>query len=322
MPGIIEQNRQTPITTPGADPADEDAFNTTTGYDPERVEVNEQEDLVSGRLAQILEQNHPLTQAARTRTAQDAQGRGIKNSLGAVQAGEYAALQAGLPIAQGDAATSYDARLRNQAAGNRALEFTAQGQQQLEQQHRAIVGESRLQTERGEIESGLIGERTDAQSRLQAERADIEERLLTADADERARLLELQGQIDTDIQELRNAGALELTELESQWRNIIQTNQSAAVYFSETATAIGSILSNPDIPQNQKQSLIDKQRQLLEQGLNVIGGIADLDLAGLLKFGAGGSDGGTAGQLPGVGGGTPLNQEQINALLRGGSITT
>lgn len=334
MPGLIEQQRQTPVT-------DENVYNTTTSYDPERVQINEGQDTVQGRIQSVIDQNSPLIQGARTRAAQTSSRRGLLNSSMAVQSGEKAVFDSALPIAQQDAATYYDARTRNADAGNRALEYGANAENQMSLQAAGIIGQSRLQAEQGDISSRLQSEQGDITSRLQAEQADIEERLINADgavrqqllerqgqiqadlarlegeiqlgtiaaqgdvnsrlqaergeidlqlqeadAATRERLLERQGEIDAQLQELRNTGAQELADIEGRWRQVIQTSQNAAALYAATADAIGSILANPDIRNNQKQSLVNQQRDLLENGLALVSGMGDVDYGDLLDFGS------------------------------------
>lgn len=160
---------------------------------------------------------------------------------------------------------------------------------QIDQQLQTAEGAIRenLLIRQGEIDAQLARQQGDIAGSLEAQRGNIQLMLQNADAADRERLLAQQGEIDTQLQELRNDGALEITDVEMQWRNTIQTNQSAAVFFSESATAIGNILANPDIPQAQKQQLINQQRTLLNDGLAVIGAIGDMDLTGLLNFGTG-----------------------------------
>ncbi len=85
-----------------------------------------------------------------------------------------------------------------------------------------------------------------------------------------------------------NAEALEVIRGENN--KILQASMSASNIMAEHTKAIGSILSNPDIKPDAKQSLVDKSVEQLESSLAVIGGIAGdgespgIDLTDLLTF--------------------------------------
>jgi hypothetical protein len=90
---------------------------------------------VEGRIASILASNNPIIQMARTKALETANGRGLLNSSMAVQAGETAAAQAALPMAQSDlsAQTQYGlkgADIQSQY-GLKGMDIT--NQQQLQQ---------------------------------------------------------------------------------------------------------------------------------------------------------------------------------------------
>ena len=60
---------------------------------------------VSGQMGSLLSSTNPYMTQARTQAAQQAASRGLLNTSMAVTAGEHAAIQSALPIAQADAAT-------------------------------------------------------------------------------------------------------------------------------------------------------------------------------------------------------------------------
>ena len=98
--GIIAGARTTP-TAPAA---------TKIVTDPSQT--------VAGQVTGLLASESPLVTLARTRTAQAAQKRGLLASTQALQAGEVAAAQTVLPIAQQDAATAARQAETNAAAQN------------------------------------------------------------------------------------------------------------------------------------------------------------------------------------------------------------
>ena len=107
--------------------------------------------------------------------------------------------------------------------------------------------------------------------------------LNTGEANQLGRLKE-QGITETGLQTLRGTQSKELAQLEQANRQILQSSDSAARFFSQTSASISDILKEPGISVEAKQQLVQKQVDLLKNGLAVIGGINNLDLTGLLKF--------------------------------------
>ncbi|MGZ5648754.1 MAG: hypothetical protein ACXWG8_00340 [Usitatibacter sp.] len=73
---------------------------------------------VQGQLEKLLDKDSPLMQQARSRALIEANNRGLINSSMAQQAGEEAAIQSALPIAQQDANTFTTVAGKNQDASN------------------------------------------------------------------------------------------------------------------------------------------------------------------------------------------------------------
>lgn len=118
---------------------------------------------VSGRLTQLIDENSRYIQQARQRAMQQMNARGFLNSTMAGEAGVRAAIDAGLPIAQGDAAV-YDRReLAQMDAINRSREFTAGAQNE------AARWGSQLAAETERFNVGAQNEAARWQSQLDAE---------------------------------------------------------------------------------------------------------------------------------------------------------
>lgn len=100
-PGTGTSTPQTPATP---------APTTATGYNPTKVADPSQwtidgKQTVAGQVQDLIAQNSPLIEQARTNAKQQMNARGLVNSAMGVSAGETAAYSAALPIAQADAAT-------------------------------------------------------------------------------------------------------------------------------------------------------------------------------------------------------------------------
>lgn len=144
---------------------------------------------------------------------------------------------------------------------------------------------------RGLINSSMAlgeGEKAAYNAALPIASADANAALTVAgrnqDAANQAKQLELTGNQAMEQQELRGAQSKELAEIEAQYKQTMQSNDSAARFFSQISSSISDILKEPNIGVAQKNQLVQKQVDLLKNGLAVIGGISNLDLGGLLTF--------------------------------------
>ena len=148
------------------------------------------------------------------------------------------------------------------------------GKQSIEAINRQGQVETGIQTLRGQQNIEAIGAQADENARLQAEQADY----------------------DTLLQKLRGDQAERLSSIEQQSANLRQASQSAAQFFSFTSASMSEIMKEPEMTEAAKQTQINKQTELLENGLTVIGAAANLDLSGLLVFNTAGGAGSTNAQ--------------------------
>ena len=287
-PGII--GGITPETSP------ENRFG---GFDAERIELDPTSDTVEGRIEGLIAKNSAPMQSAKTRAIQDMNRRGLVNTSMAVGAGQRALYDYALPIASQDAQTSFAAKGLNQAAINRAGEFTA-GQRNIGEGIILQGGiNERLQAARGDIDLKLQELRGDQTTALTSQQAEIEKDLLSQRA-----------QIDLEMQNLRGDQAMDLAGLEFKHKNILQTSTNASMMMAQSTATVGQILANPDLTGSQKDYLIAKESQLLDTRLNTLNSLSNVDVSGTVNFG--GSGGGGSGL---VGGNTVYTPEQKEAAV-------
>ena len=207
-----------PNTTPGSTPGTSSSAGTTpTSYTPTTSTVSDKE-TVAGQVNDLLKQDNPIMQTARTQAGQAANARGLLNSSMAVQSGEQAAINSALPIAQSDAATYHDTAMQNMAAQNTAGQFNSNAANQLQ------------------------------------------------------------------LQGLRGDQATQVANIEATYKTLMQTSASAAQLYTQTVQTIGALLDDPNTTADQKQQAIDKQIQLLQNGLSAFGATGNVDLTSLLDF--------------------------------------
>ncbi len=217
-------------------------------YAPTRT-VDFGNETVQGQLKGLMDSESPFIQQAQTQAKQESNARGLINSSMAVTAGQDAAYRAALPVANADAQTY-------KSAGD--INFGAQNQ----------AGQARLNTA---LQEG-------SQARLAAHQS-------TLDEGRQARLANNQYNIESLLQQLKGAQAKELSQLDANYKVAMQSSDSAARLFTQSSSDIAKILADPNIPAENKQSQVDKQIQILQSGLAIIGGIGNMRLNDLLVFG-------------------------------------
>jgi hypothetical protein len=192
---------------------------------------------------------------------------------------------------------------------NRNAQITSELQKQkaaLDKQILRADGEvkAKLIQRQGAIDLEIVQENYKTSLSLQAEKAaldehilrvqqsgqlEMEEKLLAQRAVIEESLQKLVGSQALEQQGLRGEQAKEVANIEGNYRVLMQSSQSASVFFSNVSASISEILANKDIPAGEKDNLVKQQVTLLKNGLAVIGGISDLDLNDLLQYDNSGS---------------------------------
>jgi hypothetical protein len=104
-------------------------------------------------------------------------------------------------------------------------------------------------------------------------------------ADNTFRLQDKAAQTEFLMQNLRGEQATKLAEIENRNRELLQANQSATALYGQISATISNIMANPDMSANTKDQLINRELDLLNNGLAVTGGISNIpDLPNILKF--------------------------------------
>jgi hypothetical protein len=209
-------------------------------YDPSSFDVTPDQ-TVQGQLKNIIADDSPLLQQAKTRALSDMQSRGLLNSSLAIGAGHNAVIQNALPIAQQDASAFGQAMTNTVQAKNAAAYQNAQAKNQ------AYLQDAQLGTNVNLQNAGAVntasGFMADAANKLQL------------------------AQID-------NATRVALSNLDNQNRQILQTNQNLAQMFNQVVTNLTNIATNPTLDKNAKDDATATQMNMLNEALRAAGGIA------------------------------------------------
>lgn len=226
-----------------------------TGYDPTNWDVNSQQ-TVEGRMRGILEDpNSPLMQQAKTRAAQEANGRGLLNTTMAMTAGEDAMIRAALPIAQQDASTYANSAQTNAGASNNSKAFGASASNASSNLNAQLGTQSNL-TNSGETNKAYAS---------------------TANAANAAEQLKIQTATQYYIKQLDVQTQKEMQAVTEQNKNLIQTNGTAAELNKSFAANMLQI-QNSTMTAEAKKTAINTQIWALNNGLKTIGSIIGFNL--------------------------------------------
>lgn len=229
---------------------------------------------VAGRVNSLTSSGSPLLEAARTRAAQNANARGLRNSSMAVQSGEQAVIETATPIAQADASLFQNQQLANQSAKNQADQFNAN--------IRTNVG---LQGAGAAADESKFGRTLLEEARQFNATGTRQDRQF---ADEQKYKRE-QLQMQQTLAQMDATSRKELATIESEFKADIASNENISNAWGTMMGNINQIQNNPDLDAAAKKQLIDNQvasfRSFTNFWRKVTGG--DVDVSDLLNFGSG-----------------------------------
>lgn len=218
-----------------------------TPYTDVQGQVND-ESTVEGRLNGLLSQDSNYIKRARTGAAQTANRRGMLNSSMAAGAGEGAAIDRALPIAQQDAASFLKQQFINQGYSNDAAKYLADQSVQRENLEAGLDQDTNQFNQSNTLENQRLNAAAENQSssdfanatNVAANNATREENknnfaVLSAD---------LQGQLAG----IDNALATNLQSMVSQFNIMENLDSINGSIYQQLIAEVGSILANTDDP--------------------------------------------------------------------------
>lgn len=256
---------------------------------------------VEGRLAGLISANSPLLEQARTRALEQANSRGLLNSSMGVGLGEQAVMSQALPIAQADAAmfgnaAKYNADSANQmsqfntTARNNAAQFNAGAQQQVNLANQAATNDAASANQTAVNSAGQFNAQNSLQSSQfnaqqtnavneanaarsqQAELANMDaaNKLVAQQMDNsfKAAIASADNQNRANIAILENTTKVDLANIEAQFKQVMQTTDSASNLYQQALKNIADIMSNPDI--KDATAAVQRQKDALRNGLAIL----------------------------------------------------
>jgi len=226
------------------------------------------EETVAGQMEGLLGKESPLMTMSRTKAAETANMRGMLSSTMAVQAGEAAAIQSALPIAQQDA------------------QIYAQSGQSSQEAAQEIAST----THKGEVSGGLITKEYGLKSELSGQEAAQQKELSTQQAGEKAALSTQEATQAQTLAAQQKDYTLAIDTNKSQWdmqiRQMMETNSFNIATMQDlgntTRTNIEAanraLLTAVEVDSAERQAVIGLSKDLGQQFQVTLNNIAVSDL--------------------------------------------
>lgn len=177
------------------------------------------------------------------------------------------------------------ASLANQASANQAAQFGAQAA------NTAALANQAAQNQAGQWNAGAANAANQFNAQLgfaaQQANADAVNRAVMQqyDAAVKASMVNADNATKIQLQQIDASTRTSLANIEAGYKTLMQSSASAADIYKQITQNISSIMENKDMDASYKQSAIDNQLQLLQNGMQVQGAISNLRLSSLLNFG-------------------------------------
>jgi hypothetical protein len=192
---------------------------------------------VNGLVGQYLQQNNPVTQTAQTQALQSANARGLSNSTMAVQAGQQAAINSVMPMAQQDSQNYAGVQTANQNATNQTNQYNTG----------LLADALKTNTATQNQNSQFNTQQSNAQSQFNASQSnDI-----------------LKTQMDMDSR-------TNLANIESNYKTLMQANASAGEMYQQAIKNVTDIQTNKDMDAGTKAAAINNQLFYLKESMQLI----------------------------------------------------
>lgn len=240
---------------------------------------------VSDQLNNLLDENSRYLQSARARSNQAANSRGLINSSIGAGAGEAAAINAALPIAQQDAQTSFSAQQLNQNADNTFKLDDNKFQQQVYLQGRDAGFANAADENQFARTLDLQNNQQEFQGTQSAAERAQREGLLNKELGFRAEQSTLDRGLQLNLQQIDATTRQNLAGIEADYKTLLQTSANSQELFRETTKNIAAIQLNEKLDAAAKKVLVEEQESMLKNAMVLQGVLSKLNLGELVNFG-------------------------------------
>jgi len=254
------------------------------------------ESTVKHQMQGLLSSDSPYLTAARTRAAEQMNQRGLLNTSMALGAGELAATQAALPIAQQDASTYGTAQLEQVKARNEALAQGARLGTDVNLSNQAalnkllgartsLASEQQIAQQAAGLEESLRGADYTRALGQASHQAGLEEQIRQSDHERKLETMRYDTtnqkdmmQFDANIRErmmgVEQDSALELESLRQSYEIQKNLDTSLGAMYDGALRSISNVLDNPDMTSAQSKDAIKVITGNLSSGLAFLSGVS------------------------------------------------
>lgn len=244
-------------------PGKEDVSQATAKtYDAAQVDITP-ESTVSGQMEGLLSKSSPYMELARTGAKEEFNRRGLLNTSMAVGAGEKAAIESSLPIAQQDASTYGQSLLANQQATNVAAGQGAELGTQTELAN--VAAENRITEAQTQLS---------AEQQLSQQQAGLQEGLMGAEVANKERFAAFDADIRTRLAGVQQRYALQLENLSQGYEIEKNLDTAMGTMYDGALRSIATVLNDPGMTSAQSTSAVKVLIDNLGSGLNFMAGIS------------------------------------------------
>jgi len=230
-----------------------------TPFVPVTRALDAKTETTQGQMSTLLAQDSPYLTAARERAKGAMNQRGLLNSTLAGTAGEAAAIDAALPIAQADAGAYQVQAGKNQDAQNVAGQTNAAAENQFKLSDKSFGQQKDLNAQQFSQQTALNQQQYQHQIGLNTQQEQAQTRLATLDQS-----------FKTALARLNQDQAKELQALTAGYSATLQRDRNAAEMYMMAMQAIGQGYSNGNLTTAQQQALASSTISTLGAGLNFV----------------------------------------------------
>ena len=248
------------------------------------MDVNE----MSGKqLQDLLAQDSPLMMLAKQDGIDFANTRGLANSSLAAGASMREMARQATPLALQQAAAYQDMNKQNQLLESNRLEQNANRGQDTEffnagAENTASQQEFATEADIRKTNAGLATD-TSIQNASMANEMQNQDR----QRDYGYNLAQLTGDQDFSKQKLASQSAVDIANIEGQFKSLISENDTAARMFDSTYRSIADILSNPDIHADEASEKVNYLTEMMTEMMGTLFAFEGLDLTIASSTGSG-----------------------------------
>lgn len=284
-------NNATPATAANVTVPALGGYNATTGTASTGILAKwsvDSDQLVENRMNNMLAKGSSYRDLAETGAKQQMNARGLLNSSMAGTAGQAAAIQSALPIAQQDAQTFANAGQFNAGQENSMNQFNATQSQNMalanmdatnaadqygaQQRNTSILKNAEFQQDTTKFNAQQANAISEANAGRSFE----------------ASKTQLQADVELFNTVTDSQTKTAVADIEARYNVLMQASASASDMYQQMIKNISDISVNKDLKADAKSTAIQNQITMLNSGMQFLSVVNDLELGDILDFGVGG----------------------------------